>query len=78
MRDMEFARLQPILSEGIRPVITGAVIPSGWMGEVFVIGSLLIAGVEIPSPITPLRMVFEPIGKMICKSDRKVTRASLV
>lgn len=39
--DMEPARLQPVLGEGIMPVWKGAIVPAGWTGEVFVLGFLL-------------------------------------
>lgn len=35
------------------------------MGVSSIIGSLLIAGVDIPSTAFPLVMIFEPIGKML-------------
>ncbi|MFJ5761123.1 hypothetical protein ACIQAA_18855 [Neobacillus sp. NPDC093182] len=30
-----------------------------------IIGSLLIAGVDIPSPVVPYKIIFEPIGKIL-------------
>ncbi|TMV48036.1 hypothetical protein FE783_18930 [Paenibacillus mesophilus] len=36
---------------------------AGLMLAAAVIGALLIAGVRLPSPATPLQAVFEPIGK---------------
>jgi hypothetical protein len=35
------------------------------MGVSSIIGSLLIARVDIPSTIVPLKMIFEPIGRML-------------
>jgi uncharacterized membrane protein YjfL (UPF0719 family) len=35
------------------------------MGVSSIIGSLLIAGVNIPSIVVPFKIIFEPIGKMI-------------
>jgi hypothetical protein len=35
------------------------------MGVSSILGSLLIAGVDIPSTDAPFKMIFEPIGKML-------------
>jgi hypothetical protein len=40
-----------------------AAVYAGLMLAVTVIGSLLLAGVRLPSPAPPLQAVFEPIGK---------------
>ncbi|MGO4268473.1 hypothetical protein AB4Z22_01295 [Paenibacillus sp. TAF58] len=37
------------------------------MGVSSMTGSLLIARVDIPSMIIPLKIIFEPIGKMLLK-----------
>lgn len=42
-----------------------AAIYGGLLGLSAVIGSLLIAGVDIPSANLPFQMIFEPIGKII-------------
>lgn len=31
-------RLKPVLAKGLLPVFMGAIVPSGWMGEFFVLG----------------------------------------
>ncbi len=37
------------------------------VGVSSIIGSLLIARVDIPSTVVPFRIIFEPIGKMLLK-----------
>lgn len=44
-----------------------AAVYGGLVGLSAVFGSLLIAGVDIPSMIAPFITVFRPIGKMILK-----------
>ncbi|WP_018132853.1 GerAB/ArcD/ProY family transporter [Effusibacillus pohliae] len=39
--NMEFDRLQPFLGNGVLPVLKAAIVPSGWLGEVFVLAFLL-------------------------------------
>jgi hypothetical protein len=39
----------------------------GLMAVCAVLGSLIIAKVDIPSLVVPYQIVFEPIGKMILK-----------
>ena len=39
----------------------------GLMGVSAVIGSLLIAGVSLPSLVVPYEIIFQPIGKMLLK-----------
>lgn len=42
-----------------------AVIYSCLMGICMILGSLLFAHVQLPSTTTPIRIIFEPIGKFI-------------
>ncbi|MGQ7887047.1 hypothetical protein [Paenibacillus sp. WC2504] len=42
-----------------------AVVFSGLMAISSIVGSLLIARVELPSMVVPFKIVFEPIGKML-------------
>ncbi len=44
-----------------------AVVYSCLMGICMILGSLLIAHVQIPSITIPVRFIFEPIGKIILK-----------
>ncbi|MFD2614827.1 hypothetical protein [Paenibacillus gansuensis] len=37
------------------------------MGTSTIIGSLLLAGVEVPSPDYPFQILFEPIGRMLLR-----------
>lgn len=55
-------QLRPMLAKGMKKE---AAAYGSLMGLAALIGSLLIAGVDVPSPTVPLRMVFEPIGKAI-------------
>ncbi|XEC94902.1 endospore germination permease [Paenibacillus tarimensis] len=41
LRDTEPARLTPVLSEGLAPVIKGSVVPSAWMSQFFFLGWFL-------------------------------------
>ncbi|WP_219644063.1 endospore germination permease [Cohnella sp. CFH 77786] len=41
LRDMDPARLTPILAEGILPVLKGSVVPSAWMSQFFFLGWFL-------------------------------------
>ncbi|MBD0382395.1 hypothetical protein [Paenibacillus sedimenti] len=42
-----------------------AAVYGGLMGVSAVIGSLLMAGVDLPSLVVPYEIIFQPIGKMI-------------
>ena len=42
-----------------------AAVYGGLMGVSAIIGSLLMARVELPSLVVPYEIVFQPIGKMI-------------
>ncbi|TFE22704.1 hypothetical protein [Cohnella luojiensis] len=44
-----------------------AAVFGGLMGVSLIIGSLLIARVDIPSTVVPFKIIFEPIGKMLLK-----------
>ncbi|GLI09811.1 hypothetical protein YDYSG_58440 [Paenibacillus tyrfis] len=44
---------------------TELIVNIGLMLTAAVIGTLLIAGVDIPSPAIPLTAIFEPIGKWV-------------
>lgn len=44
-----------------------AALYGGLMTVCVVLGSLLLAGAQIPSLIVPYEIVFQPIGKMILK-----------
>lgn len=59
---LSFVQVKPLLKKGKRK--EAAVVVS-LMGLSAAVGSLLIAGIDIPSPTVLLRMVFEPIGKAI-------------
>ncbi|WP_025697832.1 GerAB/ArcD/ProY family transporter [Paenibacillus forsythiae] len=41
IRDGDFARLSPVLAEGLVPVIKGAIVPSAWMSQFFFLGWFL-------------------------------------
>lgn len=41
IRDMELARLSPVLADGIMPVLKGAIVPSAWMSQFFFLGWFL-------------------------------------
>lgn len=41
LRDVEPARLTPVMAEGLMPVLKGAVVPSAWMSQFFFLGWLL-------------------------------------
>ena len=55
-------QMRPLLAKGLKKE---AAVYGSLMGLAALIGSLLIAGVDVPSPTVPLRVVFEPIGKAI-------------
>lgn len=59
---LSYLQIRPLLAKGQKKE---AVVYSGLMAIAAFIGSLLIAGIDLPSPTVPLRMVFEPIGKII-------------
>ena len=42
-----------------------AVVYGGLMGVASILGSLLLAGVNIPSLVVPYEMIFEPIGRRL-------------
>lgn len=42
-----------------------AVVYGGLMGVASILGSLLLAGVNIPSMVVPYEMIFEPIGRRL-------------
>lgn len=44
-----------------------AALYGGLMTVCVVLGSLLLAGAQIPSLIVPYEIIFQPIGKMILK-----------
>ncbi|MGO4546410.1 hypothetical protein AB4Z29_16570 [Paenibacillus sp. 2TAB23] len=44
-----------------------AILYSGLMGICMIFGSFIFAKVHVPSTITPLKTIFEPIGKIILK-----------
>jgi spore germination protein KB len=48
LRDMDTARLTPVLAEGFLPVIRGAVVPSAWMSQFFFLGWFLQSSNEQP------------------------------
>ncbi|CAM4393594.1 hypothetical protein FHS16_001968 [Paenibacillus endophyticus] len=47
--------------------VRAAILYSGLMGICMVYGSFIFAKVHVPSTITPLKTLFEPIGKIILK-----------
>lgn len=59
---LSYLQIRSLLAKGQKKE---AAVYSGLIGIAAIIGSLLIAGIDLPSPTVPLRMVFEPIGKMI-------------
>lgn len=50
-RDVDFARLTPVLSDGLLPVLKGAVVPSAWMSQFFFMGWFLPHLIENPKKI---------------------------
>jgi hypothetical protein len=57
-----FVRIKSLLSKQKNKE---AAVYGGLMGVSSIIGSLLIARVDIPSTIVPFKIIFEPIGKML-------------
>ncbi|MCU6797480.1 hypothetical protein OB236_35685 [Paenibacillus sp. WQ 127069] len=57
---LSYLQIQNMLSKGDKVIAY-----MGLMLTAAVIGSLLIADVHLPSPATPLKAVFEPIGKWV-------------
>ncbi|QGQ97309.1 hypothetical protein EHS13_21665 [Paenibacillus psychroresistens] len=59
-----FVKIQSLLSKQEKKE---AALYGGLMGASTIIGSLLIAQVDIPSVVIPFKVIFEPIGKMLLK-----------
>ncbi|KRF21748.1 hypothetical protein [Paenibacillus sp. Soil787] len=57
-----FVRIQSLLSKHKNKE---AAVYGGLMGVSSVIGSLLIARVDVPSAVVPFKLIFEPIGKIL-------------
>ncbi|RCW42263.1 hypothetical protein [Paenibacillus prosopidis] len=59
---MSLVRIQSLLRKQQKKE---AALYGGLMTVCAVLGSLLLAGVAIPSLVVPYEMIFQPIGKMI-------------
>lgn len=59
---LSYLQIQNFLSKGEKKEGIAYI---GLMLIAMVIGSLLLVGVHLPSPATPLKSVFEPIGKWV-------------
>ncbi|MBW7453129.1 hypothetical protein ACFOLF_03875 [Paenibacillus sepulcri] len=57
-----FVRIQSLLSKQRNKE---AAVYGGLMGAASIIGSLLIARVDLPGFAVPFKIIFEPIGKML-------------
>lgn len=44
-----------------------AAVYGGLMGLSAIVGTLILAEVQLPSPIVPFKAAFEPIGKLILR-----------
>ncbi len=58
------SRIRPLLADHKHKE---AAIYGSLMGIAAILGSLLLARVEIPSVIIPFNLAFEPLGKVILK-----------
>ncbi|OCT13591.1 hypothetical protein A8709_18535 [Paenibacillus pectinilyticus] len=57
-----YFRIQSLLSKQKNKE---AAVYSSLMGISSIVGSLLIAGVDVPSILIPFKVIFEPIGKIL-------------
>ncbi|WP_018132850.1 hypothetical protein [Effusibacillus pohliae] len=57
-----YFQIRSLLAKGLQKEV---IVCGGLWGLAAIIGSLLIAGVDVPKPTVPLQIVFEPIGKAL-------------
>lgn len=41
LKDMKITRLLPVFDSGIAPILKGAIVPTGWLGEIFMISVII-------------------------------------